>query len=561
MRIPLNEFEQIIDETILKRGLSYFKNGYVTDFIEISSGEYEANVSGSEEYTVRLEVKNNEITEHYCDCPYDFGPVCKHIVASIFYLKQDELNLNEQSLTPLIKKKKKKSVSQQLNDLLDKVSHKDLKKFIQEQSKIDKQFRNLFLSYFAHLNENQSKEFYQKQIQSVVNSATDRYGFIGWHEMTYLEQGIDPIITIAEKHFENNNYENAIFIYTALMEVMTETLQFCDDSNGVVGGIIDSSYENLSSIASETLSDDIRKDLFNYCISAFEMKYFDGWDWHLGVLHIAHNLVTDEKGADIIIKCLDTVNGDYEKERAQSFKLEIITQYKTKEEAQKFIDKHITNSSIRNSEIEKAIKNKEFEKAIELCKDGIKYDEQDKPGLVKKWYDWLLEIALIQKDTIKIIEYARFRLINNFGASKDYYAILKQNIEPNKWEEFLEDIVKEITPKETWKYNELVRTIYINEKWWDRLFLLLKQNTSLENIENNEKYLSKDYSTELIQLYSERLVIYVDRFIGRNHYQTACRYLRRMKKLGGNEEVKFLIEQFKANHPKRKALLDELSRV
>ena len=144
---------------------------------------------------------------------------------------------------------------------------------------------------------------------------------------------------------------------------------------------------------------------------------------------------------------------------------------------------------------------------------------------------------------------------------EDYYAIMKKNVEPNKWKDFLEEIILEITPKGDWKYDGLVRKIYINEEWWDRLFLLLKQNTSLENIENNEKYLSNDYSQELIQFYSERLVKYVDRFMGRNHYQTACRYLRRMKKLGGNEEVNFLIEQFRGNYPKRKALLDELSRV
>ena len=124
MIIPLNEFEQIIDETILKRGLSYFKNGYVSEFAEISIGEYEAKVSGTEEYTVRLEIKNNVIIKHNCDCPYDMGPVCKHIVASIFYLKQDELNLNQQGVS-LTKKKKSKTVTQQLKEILDKVSHQD----------------------------------------------------------------------------------------------------------------------------------------------------------------------------------------------------------------------------------------------------------------------------------------------------------------------------------------------------------------------------------------------------------------------------------------------------
>ncbi len=560
MNIPLNEFEQIIDEIILKRGLSYFKNGYVTELSEISNGEYEASVLGTEEYTVNLKVKNNIIVEHNCDCPYDMGPICKHIVASIFYLKQDELNLNQQNI-PLVKKKKRKTASHQLKEVLDKVSLQDLKEFIKEQSKMDRQFRNLFLSNFAHLNESQSKEFYQNQIKSVINSATDRHGFIGWHEMKYLEQGIDPIITIAEKQLESRNYLNVIYICTALMEEMTEAIQFSDDSNGSIGGIIDSSYEMLYDIASKNISDDIKTELFNYCITAFEKRLFDGWDWHIGILNIAYEITDNENEADIIIKCLDTVNGEYERERAQLFKLDIISKYKDKKEVQKFIDRHITNSSIRNAEIEKFIKNKDFEKAIKLCKDGIEYDKKDKPGLVKNWYNWLLKIAQSQNNKSKIIEYSRFLFIDNFHPEQDYYQLLKQEIEPNKWKDFLEEIIKEITPKGGWKYDGLVRKIYINEKWWDRLFFLLKENTSLENIENNEKYLSKDYSQELIQLYSDRLVKYVERFMGRNHYQTACRYLRRMKKLGGNEKVNELIEYFIKTYSKRKALLDELSRV
>ncbi|MEH6656868.1 SWIM zinc finger family protein [Leeuwenhoekiella marinoflava] len=560
MNIPFNEFEHIIDETILKRGLSYFKNGFVSEFSEVSIGEFESNVSGTEEYTVNLKVENDVIVEYNCDCPYDMGPVCKHIAASIFYLKQDHLNLNQQN-RPLTKKKKRKTVFQELKDVLDKVSHQDLKKFIQEQSNIDKQFRNLFLSNFAHLNESQSKEFYQKQIKSVVNSATDRHGFIGWHEMKYLEQGIYPIVAIAEKQLESNNYLSVIYICTALMEEMIEAIQFSDDSNGSIGGILDSSYEMLFDIATKDISDDIKTELFNYCITAFKQRLFDGWDWHIGILNIAYKLTDNEAEADIILKCLDTVNEEYEKKRAQLFKLDIISKYKDGKEVQRFIDKHITNSSIRNSEIEKAVNNKDFEKAIRLCKDGVEYDKKDKPGLVKNWYNWLLKIAQAQNNKTKIIEYSRFLFIDNFYPEQDYYQLLKQEIEPNKWKDFLEDIIKEITPKGGWKYNGLVREIYINEKWWDRLFLLLKENTSLENIESNENYLSKDYSQELIELYSERLIKYVDRFIGRNHYQTACRYLRRMKKLGGNEKANELIEYFKKTYPKRKALLDELSRV
>ncbi|TAL59651.1 MAG: hypothetical protein EPN85_08935, partial [Bacteroidetes bacterium] len=62
MQIPLNQFEQCIDETILKRGFSYFKNGYVNEPEEITPGVYEAIVQGSEDYSVQLEIKNGNIT-------------------------------------------------------------------------------------------------------------------------------------------------------------------------------------------------------------------------------------------------------------------------------------------------------------------------------------------------------------------------------------------------------------------------------------------------------------------------------------------------------------------
>lgn len=59
MIIPLHSFEQYIDEIILKRGLSYFEKGYISEFITLSENEYEAIVEGSEEYTVGLTIEND----------------------------------------------------------------------------------------------------------------------------------------------------------------------------------------------------------------------------------------------------------------------------------------------------------------------------------------------------------------------------------------------------------------------------------------------------------------------------------------------------------------------
>jgi len=172
-----------------------------------------------------------------------------------------------------------------------------------------------------------------------------------------------------------------------------------------------------------------------------------------------------------------------------------------------------------------------------------------------------LKISLLQNDTPNIIKYARYRLIENFRATQDYYQILKDRNNPAEWHVFLEEIIKEVTPKNRWASTGLIRKIYIKEEWWDRLLLMLKQNLSLKNIEEDEPYLSKDYSSDLIELYSELLINYVENYVGRNHYQTACRYLRRMKKLGGSERVNELMELFRNQYPKRKALMVELAKM
>jgi uncharacterized Zn finger protein len=88
IKIPLSQFEQIIDETILKRGLDYFKKGFIKEFTEISHGEYEVSFEGTEMYLVQLEIKNNVIVEHTCGCPYDMEFICKHIVAAIFMINK-----------------------------------------------------------------------------------------------------------------------------------------------------------------------------------------------------------------------------------------------------------------------------------------------------------------------------------------------------------------------------------------------------------------------------------------------------------------------------------------
>ena len=126
MLIPLNEFEQHISEKILTRGLAYYQNGNVVDVQELSDNLFEASVKGSDNYVVQIEINDKYISDYSCNCPYDMGPICKHVVATIFYLVEIEF---EEDLLDVPKKKrpkkktrKKKTVKAQLKEVLENIS-------------------------------------------------------------------------------------------------------------------------------------------------------------------------------------------------------------------------------------------------------------------------------------------------------------------------------------------------------------------------------------------------------------------------------------------------------
>jgi hypothetical protein len=561
MKIPLNSFEQLIDETILKRGLEYFEQGYVSEFTTIATNEYEAIVEGSEDYTVNLIIENDIVVSHHCTCPYDFGPICKHEVAVLFYMLQNELNLSENKPK---KKQKKPTVENQIKTILHSLDQDSLQKFIVEQCKQDKKFRNYFLVTFGHINQKLDAEFYRNQIIEIVKTASDKHGFIDWHNMKYLTRALDPLVEKLESYKLSNNFQQAFFLSAVLLEEMTKTIQNTDDSNGDIGYFVDTAVEALHDIASsDNLDSTLKKEIFEYCIQIYNKKMFSGWDWHLGILEVAEKLAENETDVDLLISCLNKTESDYQSERAQMAILRLLQQYKTQKEVTQFIEANLSNSRIRKTEIQNAIEDKNFEYAKKLCKDGIETDKISKPGLAIEWYRFLLKIAQAENDISEIIKQATFLFVNDSRSEEDYFEIIKESTPVERWNSDIEKLINHIQTqsKNTWNARGLIRKIYIKQQWWDRLFELLKQTESLENIETEEEYLAKDYALELIQMYSNRLKNYVEKFIGREHYQKACRYLRRMKKLGGETEVNSLIEHFRKTYPMRKALMDELNKV
>ena len=562
MHIPLRHFEDYIDETMLRRGLSYYKKGKVHEPIEERTGEYEAIVEGTEEYTVRLTVINGTITEHVCNCPFDSGPVCKHVVAVIFYLQQDELELklNAVQAKPVApkKSKKRKTVAEQVDELLDKTAHDELKQFVQEQATLNASFRNLFLSSFGRNNPDESKGFYEKQMKSILRSAKKRDGYINRSDAKL----VDNLLDSAKKQIDKGNFKSAFFICTAIMEQMVGALEYADDSNGDIGGAINAAYEMIKHIAASQQSEDIRKLIIDYALSAVDQQIFSGWDWHVFMLRIAAMLLKTEEEVERLYQELDQEHSsEYDREEAQCIKYEIILKTKGEKEATDFLEANISNPKLRRKALQTALANGNYSKAVSIAQGGVDYDEKESPGLVIEWYDWLLKIAQAQGEREKIIEYARFLFLEHFMREKDYYAILKQYVAPDTWVAFVEELILDIASRERWFDKEQIAGIFIKEGWVERLLELVYKSPDLRTIGEYETHLSGKYTAEVVDLYVNALLAYMKSNVGRNHYKEACRYLRRVIKLGARDKANDVISFFRTQYRNRTALIEELRNV
>lgn len=570
MEIPLSHFEEYIDEPILKRGLSYFKKGFVHEPEEIRPGDYEAVVEGSEEYTVKLSIRNRVISEHSCDCPYDMGPVCKHVAAVIFYLEQEELGLTQSTKKGSSKKAKassskptkRKTIAQQVDDLLDKVTHDELTLFVRELAAKDSLFRDLLLASFAQYNPNESKALYTKQINTLIKVARGKYGFLDSSRAEYVSKELSSMLGLANHYIRKGNHKSAFFICTAIKDELISALEYADDMDGNLTDTIYDAFDTLATIAQEDPPEEVRELIFKYCLTSFSKRSFSGWDWHLNFLRLAAYTLSTDSEMEELFKRIAAIpkSSEYEVKKAQEIQYDVLLKRKGKSVAQRYLEQNIDNPSFRAQAIQDALDQKDYEKATALANDGIEQDS-GYPGLEIDWYDWLLKIAESQKDPERIILYTRYLLLESHNPKRDYYQILQATVPPEQWTGFVETIVQEAMERKPYYRTDLVASIFIREEWWSRLLDLVKEERTLDQLAKYEKLLAKHYPSELADLYTERIIRYVKDHVGRDHYRTACRYIRRMIKLGARDKADAVISQLRHSYGRRRALMEELDKI
>ncbi len=136
--VNIKNFQSRIKLKIINRGLSYYNDGLIEEVNRIGEFEFVGVVQGTDEYNLHIKFNENlDVINHNCDCPYDWGDYCKHIVALMYYI--NELELYDEPFF--------KSNYDYLKEVLDKKSKAEIINLLIELSKKNKNLRRALEEY------------------------------------------------------------------------------------------------------------------------------------------------------------------------------------------------------------------------------------------------------------------------------------------------------------------------------------------------------------------------------------------------------------------------------
>lgn len=558
----ISNFENHIDKKILDRGYGYYCEGNIIDVYKEGDNEYIFQVQGSEDYEVVVKINNDgEILYSDCDCPYDFGPICKHQVAVYFELANI---LNSESNGEKIKKE---VIAQPtIKEVLNNISKEDLINIIMDVAKKDTVFRNSIIFKYSKGTNEQEIEKCKKMMDSIVNKYIGVKNFIEYEEVGSFTK---EMYNLLDKVRSTGNPLLALDIAFFILDECIQAFQYADDSDGDIGNFALEIIELIRKIAINSKKLDIsqRKEIFNKLLNKSDSKAFDEWeDYKIDMLRICTEFADDEEFKNILRGKLEYIineisNSNYDNrskeyisENIRIILFDIINEYDTKEEADKFISDNLKFTYFRDILMNKYIKEKNYNKVIEFALEGEeKYKEYR--GLVLKWkkirYMAYKELSLKEEQ-----EKLAKELL--FDGDFEYYKELKPLVIDDE-SVFYNKLKEELKNSRGWRSRDIYLKLIIDENDLDEIMEVVRKNP--ETIEDYASMLIDKFKDEVLKIYESYIKSQSDYSSSRNQYQGICRMLKRYEKIAGREDKQRIVDELKILHKRRPAFLDELRKI
>ena len=452
--------------------------------------------------------------------------------------------------------------------LLKKVKDKELRDFMEAYAAESMEFQTAFLLKFAGRLKISGKEKYELLLKQIIQSNTEPE-----QNNSMMAGHLDALLKEAEDQLAVKNYLNPFHLALALIKSVHPLLPH-SEKPGVLHGCIIRSFSLLDNIVNIDAGPELKEAIFQTALQeAVRVEYrYSGFEdyWITLLLDAATD---DERQARLLAllnqlisdtgtRQKDVINEHYE-EYFLRRKMQLLEVMGRKEDAQKVVVDNLRIRTFRRELIDDYISKKDFAAAKDLILESKRSDQQKGRLYVSsEWDGLLLKIAQQEQDTRNIRQTGLRLFYDRFNI--EYYRIVKATYDPEKWKAEVEKIIQALKAETHFGLNGIraLAAIFVEEKYWPRLLLLLQKNASLEFAEDYYDLLKDKFPHEMVEIYREALRRYAEHNMGREHYEYLVRTLRKIQSLpSGIEIAKTLTTEFKVKYSQRRNMVKALNKL
>lgn len=594
--ITLENFEHHVSFKIWQRGMDYYEDGAVAALEETLPGEWTATVEGAECYTVKVLLDGDEVEAWECDCPYDMGDICKHVVAVVIAIRKEREKGNGSVVSKKKTQKKKAVVVEEMKsraeeavtvgeeraekddslfaDLMKLAKKEDLSTFIEAYAMNDEQFKQVFLDYlikkFVKPKEKIRKN-YRKEVMrvfmSTIRTRRSRYSYrndydedTDWTQIAAgMKKLFDEALILLKAGETKSPTDIILQFYQSLMETINDSFMYDYGGLGMMADCCEKAAEILRNVVVHpSASSDLRRGILSEIGEMAEGSVWEEcFDFDMdGLKFEISRLVQTPEGH---LKMLDEEIGKQTGvSRYVIMKMDYLDELGRTEEAQTVMNQYLHLPEVRRRKVEQLQGEEKYVEALELLNDGIVIAKQNNhAGTERQWLEMKLAIYELQKSSKEIIEICRTLFVANSG-SMEYYKKLKENIPPDEWKTFLHRMIAKV------KYRSgVIADIFEAEKEYDELlkWIISESYNRISRILNYGLRMPKNYHSALLDLFAVDIKAYTEnKFnIGREHYRTIAQWLHEAKRFtGGTMVVARIVGEFRTTYKRRPAMMEEL---
>ena len=576
VKMNLNYFENSIEKKIVARGYEYYENNYVTSVEETEENVFEAEVEGTELYTVEVELDDQaNIIDTQCDCPYDMGDYCKHQVAVFLAVRDMKSNTsnasnwilqnNKESESVLKSPVPKKRKATDIEEILSDRTKEELVEFLLKLASENEEIKQRIELNFEDGNDEAEISKSIALIRTIIRNNSDRHGFVAYGDAYEAVKGADLVLEKARFAFEQNKTVHALQLSLCVIHEMMDLLQCADDSDGVIGGVIEETFAFIDKLmVDEELTPITKETMFNKLIEEAFNRRYEGWtDWRIDLLEscseIADTSDLRSKLETHLVLMIENGEGDswsvnYLAERINLIRYHLVEKHDGQKMAQDFIKENLQYSNFREMAIESAMNKKDYDYVIKLTLDGEDKDKRLR-GLVEQWKKYRYKAFQLSG---KIDEQRGIAMDFILNGSFEYFKELKNTYVTNEWPSVYPKIIF-LLENQKKTYQDVYTRILIEEGEKQKLLEFVKGSPS--SVETYYKHLIPDFKDEIYTLFLQYIEQSAARAGNRKDYQRVCAIIRNLLKAGGKERAQEIKQKLFNNYAHRPAFRDELSRL